>query len=88
MDPFLAVMLGLLVAVVAGVVALGIWYPGDGGEQVGWRSGRSVADEEAERDGEDLRQMLEAANARRRARGEEELTVERLRDEERRRGVD
>lgn len=70
----------------AGLVALGLWYPGSGAEQVGWRSARSRADAEAAGDAEDLAQLLEAANARRRARGERELTVDGLIDEARRGG--
>lgn len=78
MSPFVAVMLGILLIVVVAIVALGVFYPGSGAEQLGWRSPRAHAEEEAARDDEDLAQMLEAANERRRARGEEELTVEGL----------
>lgn len=85
MDLFAAVMLGILVAIVVVVLALGLWYPGSGAEQVGWRTPRAHAEEEAVRDSEDLAQMLEAANERRRARGEPELTAEGLWAEERER---
>lgn len=74
------------VVVFAGIVALGVWYPGSGAAQLGWRTARSHADAEAAGDAEDLAQLLEATNARRRARGERELTVEGLIDEERRGG--
>jgi hypothetical protein len=84
MDFFAAIMFGLVAAIVVAVVALGIWYPGSGAAQVGWRTPGQHADEEAARDSEDLEQMLEAANARRRARGERELTVDGLLAEERR----
>lgn len=84
MDPFVAIISGILLVVVLGVLALGVWYPGSGAEQVGWKTPRSIAEREAARDDEDLEQMLEAANVRRRARGEPELTVERLLEEERR----
>jgi hypothetical protein len=80
------VFLGLGAVVAAGIVALGLWYPGTGAEQVGWRSARSRTDAEARGDAEDLAQLLEATNARRRARGERELTVDGLLDEVRRGG--
>jgi hypothetical protein len=82
MDLFAGIMLGVVAVIVLGVVALGLWYPGSGAAQVGWRTPREHADAEAARDSEDLEQMLEATNARRRARGEAELTVDGLVDEE------
>jgi len=78
MDPFAAIILGIVAFVLIAVVALGIFYPGSGAAQVGWRTPREHADAEAALDSEDLEQMLEAANSRRRARGERELTVEGL----------
>lgn len=80
------VFLTIGVVVFVGIVALGVWYPGSGAAQLGWRTARSHAEQEAQGDAEDLAQMLEAANARRRARGERELTVDGLIDEERRGG--
>lgn len=81
MDPFTAIILGIVVLLVGSLVLLGLFYPGSGAEQLGWRTPRAQADQEAARDTEDLAQMLEAANARRRARGEPELTVEGLMEE-------
>jgi hypothetical protein len=78
MDPFAAIMLGIVVFVVGALIALGLWYPGSGAAQVGWRSPKEHAEREAALDEEDLEQLLEAANARRRARGDDELTVDRL----------
>lgn len=75
-------MTGVVAVIVIAIVALGIFYPGTGAAQVGWRTPREHADAEAAREDEDLQQMLEAANARRRARGEPELTVDALIDEE------
>ena len=82
MDPFVAIMAGVVAVIAIAIVALGIFYPGSGAAQVGWRTPRQHADEEAARDSEDLAQMLEAANERRRARGEPELTVDGLIEEE------
>lgn len=81
-DPFVAIMTGIVVVIVITIIGLGLFYPGSGAAQVGWRTPREHADEEARRDDEDLRQMLEAANERRRARGERELTVDGLIEEE------
>ena len=74
--------------------ALGRWYPGSGAEQVDWRPTRSP-ELEAELELDDVDQMLEAQNARRRASGRPEITEddvrakvaedERWRDELRRR---
>ncbi len=63
--------------VVAGGIfyALGRWYPGSGAEQVDWRPTRSP-ELEAELELDDVDQMLEAQNARRRATGRPELTEE------------
>jgi hypothetical protein len=87
------VLFGLGVAV-AILLALGRWYPGSGAEQVDWRPTRSP-EVEAELELDDVGQMLEAQNARRRASGRPERTEddvraqvaedERWRDELRRR---
>jgi hypothetical protein len=82
MDPFAIAILSILGVLVGGIVLLGLFYPGSGTEQLDWPSPHEHAEAEAARDREDLAQMLEAANARRRARGEPELTIERLRREE------
>jgi hypothetical protein len=67
-----------------GIVALGIllalgrWYPGSGAEQVDWRPTRSP-EVEAALELDDVEQMLEAQNARRRASGRPERTEEDVR---------
>jgi hypothetical protein len=78
-------------------LALGKWYPGSGADQVDWRPTRS-AEVEAELELDDVDQMLEAQNARRRASGRPERTEadiraqvaedERWREELRRRARD
>jgi hypothetical protein len=71
------VLFGFLV--VLGIfLALGKWYPGSGAEQVHWRPTRSP-ELEAQLEIEDIDQMLEAQNARRRASGRPELTEEDVR---------
>jgi hypothetical protein len=75
-DPFVLVILGFLVAVVLGVVLLGKFYPGSGTEALGMRSAREISERREELEAEDLDQMLAAHNARRRARGEREVSLE------------
>lgn len=80
MDPFVAVMLLLVGGLFVGVILLGIFYPGSGADQVDWRPTRS-AEVEYANEIDDLEQMTEAVNSRRRARGEPELTEQGLRAE-------
>ena len=83
MDAFLAIVLGSIALALAAFIVIGILNtPGTGSEQLGWRTTHEHDRTHAVRDAEDLEQMLEAANARRRARGEQELTVDGLLDDE------
>jgi hypothetical protein len=72
-DPFALIMLGLVGGLLLFLLALGRFYPGSGAQQLDWRPTRS-AELEIQNDIDDLDQMREAVNARRRARGEGELT--------------
>jgi hypothetical protein len=93
-DEFAVFVLLAFVVVLGIFLALGRWYPGSGAEQVRWRPTRSP-ELEAQLELDDIEQMLEAQNARRRASGRRELTEddvraqvaedERLREELRRR---
>ena len=80
MDPLVITMVVLFGGLFIGVILLGIFYPGSGADQVDWRPTRS-AEVEYENDIDDLAQMTEAVNRRRRARGEAELTETGLRAE-------
>jgi hypothetical protein len=71
------VLLGGIVALGI-LLALGRWYPGSGAEQVDWRPTRSP-EVEAALELDDVDQMLEAQNARRRASGRPERTEEDIR---------
>lgn len=75
MDPFALVLLGGLVALILWIWLLGKYYPGTGLEQLGLKSAREITETREALEAEDLEQMLAAQNARRRARGEQELTV-------------
>ncbi len=74
-DPFAIVLLGGLAALILWVWLLGKFYPGSGLEQLGLRTAREISETREALDAEDLDQMLQAHNARRRARGEAEVTV-------------
>ena len=72
------VLVGFLMAMVIALLLLGHFYPGSGLEQLGMRSAREITEQREELEAEDLDQMLAAHNARRRRRGEPEMTVEDL----------
>jgi hypothetical protein len=74
-DPFAIVLLGGLVALILWVWLLGKYYPGSGLEQLGLKSAREITETREALEAEDLEQMLDAHNARRRAKGESEVTV-------------
>jgi hypothetical protein len=77
-------MIAALVLMVLAVLALGQFYPGSGAEQLGWKPTRSP-EVETQNEIDDVAQMLEAQNERRRRRGlpdrtEEEIAAEVRRD--------
>jgi hypothetical protein len=74
-DPFAAIMLGGVAGLVVALLLLGRFYPGSGADQLHWRPTRSP-EVEAQNELDDLDQLREAVNARRRARGDAELTEE------------
>lgn len=89
MDPFIAIVLGSIALALGAFIVIGILNtPGTGSEQLGWRTTHEHDRTQSVREAEDLEQMLEAANVRRRARGESELTIDGLlADEDVRRGL-
>lgn len=80
MDPFAVIMLGVVGGLIVALLLLGLFHPRTGAEALDWRPTRS-AELEIQNEIDDLDQMLEAANARRRARGAPELTEDSLRAE-------
>ena len=70
-------MTGGLVLMVLAVLALGQWYPGSGAEQLDWKPTRSP-EVEAQNEVDDVAQMLEAQNERRRRRGAPERTEDEI----------
>src|SRR5438874_919061 len=77
MDPFAVIILGGVGGIVVACLLLGKYYPGNGADILDWKPTRSP-EVEAQNEIDDLAQMLEAANARRRRRGAPELTEESL----------
>ena len=71
-----------MIVMFAGLAALVVWVwllgranQGRSMEQLGLRSARQITEERESLEAEDLTQMLEAHNARRRRRGEADVTV-------------
>jgi hypothetical protein len=82
-DAFTAIVLGSIALALGAFIVIGILNtPGTGSEQLGWRTTHEHDRTQAVREAEDLEQMLEAANVRRRARGDAELTLDGLLDDE------
>ena len=73
------VMIGLFVAFVGGILALGLYSPRSGADVLDWRPTRS-AQAESQNELDDVAQMLEASNALRRRRGAAELTEDDISD--------
>lgn len=67
---------GLLVGLVLVLIMVGRKAPGSGLEQLGFKSEREVLERREALDIEDVEQMVAARNARRRARGEREESLE------------
>jgi hypothetical protein len=76
-DTFALIMTGIVGGLLVFLILLGIFVPGNGSRQLDWKPTRS-AEVEVQNEIDDLDQMLEAANARRRKRGAAELTEETL----------
>ena len=69
------VALGLLLLI---FLAIGKWYPGSGAEVLDWQPTRSYEDE-IRLEMEDIDELLEASNERRRRTGRPELTEDDIR---------
>ena len=80
MDEFGVFVFGALIIVVLIFLAIGKYYPGSGAEQVDWKPTRSIEDE-VQLELDDVDQMIEAQNERRRATGREEISEDGIRAE-------
>ena len=72
------IMLGIVGGLFAGLLLIGLLHPRSGAQTLDWKPTRSP-EQEVQNEIDDLDQMLEAANARRRRRGEAELTEDGVR---------
>ena len=79
MDPFVVVILGGVAVIVIFVLLLGRFYPGSGADVLDWKPNHAALETQIENELDDIDQMLEAANERRRRRGKPELTERQLR---------
>jgi len=69
-----------ILALLAVLLAIGKWYPGSGADVLDWKPTRSLEDE-IQLELDDIDQMLEAQNERRRRSGRPELTEDGVRAE-------
>jgi hypothetical protein len=79
-DGFTILIVCILVAMVLAFLALGKWYPGSGADVLDWKPTRSI-ETEIELEQDDVAQMIEAQNERRRASGRPERTEAQVRAE-------
>ncbi len=80
MDEFTIAVIVMFALLIGGLLALGKWYPGTGADVLDWKPTRSP-EVEVQNEIDDLDQMLEATNEKRRRRGEAEITEASLRDQ-------
>jgi hypothetical protein len=78
MDAFALVAVGGLLVLFLIFLAIGKWYPGTGADVLDWKPTRSV-ETEVELELDDIDQMLEAQNERRRRRGQPDRTEDDVR---------
>jgi hypothetical protein len=74
-DAFTIIVVGGMAALIVALLLIGQFYPGSGAEVLDWKPTRSL-ETEAELEIDDIAQMLEAQNERRRRRGLPERTLE------------
>jgi len=80
-DPYFGIsMLVILIVLIGIFLALGKWYPGSGADVLDWTPTRSYEDE-VRLELEDVDQMLEAQNERRRRSGRPEISEDSIRTE-------
>ena len=80
-DPFFGIAMVVMLLVLVGIfLAIGKWYPGSGADVLDWTPTRSYEDE-IRLELEDVDQMVEAQNERRRAQGRPEISEDSIRAE-------
>ena len=76
-DPFAAIMLGGTALLIVALMLLGTYHPRSGADVLRWRPTRSP-EVEAQNEVDDVAQMIDAANERRRRLGKPEKTLEQV----------
>jgi hypothetical protein len=79
-DGFAIFIVCLVAAIVVALVAIGKWYPGSGMDVLRERRGRSLEDE-VQLEHDDVQQMLDAQNDRRRRTGRPDRSEHDVRSE-------
>ena len=79
MDPFALIVLGGVAGLVVALLIIGRYHPRSGADVLDWKPTRSV-ETEILLEYEDVDQMIEAQNERRRRRGEREITEREVRE--------
>jgi hypothetical protein len=79
-DGFAIFILCLIVAMVIVFLAIGKWYPGSGADVLDWKPTRSI-ETEIELEQDDVQQMIDAQNERRRRTGRPERSEDEVRAE-------
>ena len=77
-DTFALIMTGIVGGLLLFLIILGVFVPGSGAKHLDWKPTRSYEDE-VRLELEDIDQMLEAQNERRRASGRPELSEDDVR---------
>ena len=80
MDGFAIFIACVLLAMFVAFYALGKWYPGSGADVLDWKPTRSP-ETEIELEQDDVQQMIDAQNERRRRTGRPERTEDEVRAE-------
>jgi hypothetical protein len=78
MDPFALVIIAIVVALIIWVALVGRYSPGGGLDQLGISTSKEISERRSALEADDLQQMVDARNARRRARGEAEVSADDL----------
>jgi hypothetical protein len=79
-DPFALIMLGGIAGLVVALWLIGRYHPRSGADVLDWKPTRSV-ETEILLEFDDVDQMIEATNERRRRRGEPEITERQIREQ-------
>jgi hypothetical protein len=78
-DPFVVIIFGGVAIIVIFVLLLGRFYPGSGADVLDWKPNHAALETQIQNEIDDIAQMIEAANERRRRRGKPELSERQVR---------